>query len=113
MTAYERFEELCKERGIAPTTAMVQAGLSKALASKWKTSADVTPNGDSLSKLSKFFNVPVDYFLRDENDNITTRDPYDIVMLTRALRNMTEQQRREVLHYAEYICPHAFNTKGD
>ena len=113
MTPYERFEELCKERGLAPTAAMVQAGLSKALASKWKVSKDFTPNGDSLSKLSKFFNVPADYFISDDSKQTVTRDSYDIAMLTKALRNMTEQQRREVLHYAEYICPHAFNTKGD
>lgn len=112
MTSYERFLNICREKSVAPTTAMVQAGLSKALANKWKTTPGFIPNGMTLVKLSKFFNVSADYFLTDES-NPNTREPADIALLSRAMRNMTEQQRKEVIHYAEYICPHAFNTKGD
>lgn len=112
MTAYDRFFALCQERGVAPSFAMVQAGLSKALATKWKQNPDITPNGETLSKLSKFFNVPADYFIVDkQGGQLVVRDPYEIMTLTRAMRNMTEQQRKEVLHYAEYICPHAFDMK--
>lgn len=114
MTNYERFLALCNQRGLTPSAAMIQAGLSKALATKWKQSDSITPNGETLSKLSKFFNVPADYFVGAEEDNPPAyRELPEIATLASAMRNMTPEQRREVIHYAEYICPHAFDTKGD
>lgn len=114
MTPYDRFLALCREKGLTPSAAMIQAGLSKALSTKWKGSPDITPNGETLAKLSKFFTVPADYFISDKYEGIPSfHEPADIAMLAAAMRNMTEQQRREVIHYAEYICPHAFHTKGD
>ena len=114
MTSYERFIAICKQRGITASSAMIQAGLSKALATKWKQNQSIVPNGETLSKLSKFFNVPVDYFIGNGDDDPPPyRESPDVAYLAAAMRNMTPEQRKEVIHYAEYICPHAFDTKGD
>lgn len=112
MTGYKRFLNLCNERGISPSAAMINAGLSKALATKWKSNENVTPNGATLSKLSKYFNVSADYFFGDEQNTYGNYNEYpDVVRLSRAMMNMTDAQRKEVIHYAEFICGSAFDGK--
>ena len=60
---YDKFEALCKEKGISTTKAITSMGMSRALVTKWKN-PDMMPNGKTLAKLSEFFEVPVDYFTR-------------------------------------------------
>lgn len=61
---YERFEGLCKERGLRPQSAEItrDLGISSPAIYKWKTQ-DSIPNGTILSSLSSYFGVSVDYLL--------------------------------------------------
>lgn len=59
MTFHEAFCELCSSRHIAPTAAAIEAGLSKALVSKWKNNPDTIPNGETLTKVANYFNISV------------------------------------------------------
>lgn len=63
---FNKFTFLCDKKGIAYTRALIDSGLSKALYNKWKNKPNTIPNGETLVKLSKFFNVPIDYFSDDE-----------------------------------------------
>lgn len=110
MNSYDKLKLLCESRGISISNAMIQAGLSKSLATKWKQAEDFTPNADSLWKLSKFFNVSVDYFIDDSlGDNyVAFKETPEIVRLSIAMQNMTPEQRTEIIHYAQYLCPNAF-----
>lgn len=110
MTGYERFVLLCGNKGITPSAAMIKAGLSKALATKWKQGESYNPNSTSLTKLAKFFNVSTDYFL-DDNEPVNYsafNELPEIAVLSKAMRNMTQQQRAEIVHYARYTFPNAF-----
>lgn len=110
ITAYQKFVALCEQIGAAPTTVMINAGLSKGLATKWKQNEDYVPNGKTLSLLAKYFNVSADYFLEDEPSTTTPvfKDMPEITMIARAGKKMTPQQRAEILHYAQYLYPEAF-----
>lgn len=115
MNSYDKFKLLCEARGVSPSAAMIASGLSKALATKWKTTEQFTPNSESLLKLCKYFNISADYFLDSEDRetfHVFNEQP-EVSMLFSAMKKMTPQQRLEVIHYAEYICPRAFETKGD
>ena len=58
---WERFYSLCKRVGKKPNPVGKEIGLSSGIISKWK--AGGIPNGETLMKLSSYFNVSVDYLL--------------------------------------------------
>ena len=58
---WERFYSLCLRMGKKPNPVGKEIGLSSGIISKWK--AGGIPNGETLMKLSKYFNVSVDYLL--------------------------------------------------
>lgn len=63
MTFFERYEQLCTEKGTKPQNAeMIKiAGVSSGAISGWKKGS--LPKGDVLCRLAKFFNVTTDYLL--------------------------------------------------
>lgn len=66
MDILDRIDVLCKKRGITRRQMEKEAGLSTGSTSKWRSG--FSPNQASLSKLSSYFGVTVDYLLgRDEN----------------------------------------------
>ena len=110
MTSYDKFKYLCDARGIAVSAALQQCGLSKALGTRWKNHPNTVPNGMTLLKLSNFFNVSSDYFVGDTSKapyNAFLEDP-QINRLAMAMLDMTPQQRSEIIHYAHYLAPEAF-----
>jgi len=58
---YDKFVSLCKEKGVAPTRAALDIGLSKSAPIKWRTTG-ATPNGETLNKIENFFSVCVSFF---------------------------------------------------
>ena len=72
---YDLFCELCKKKGVSPTKATVEIGLSRTIGTKWKTTG-ATPQGDTLSKIAAYFDVSVDYLLGNEQEKkpVTNKD---------------------------------------
>lgn len=62
---YDRFMELCKQKGEKPSRAAIDAGISKSLVTKWKNNASEIPSMDVLDKLAKYFNIPVSDLLNE------------------------------------------------
>lgn len=58
---WERFYSLCQRIGKKPNPVGKEIGLSSGIISKWK--AGGIPNGETLMKLSRYFDVSVDYLL--------------------------------------------------
>ena len=63
---YDRFLELCKEKGVKPTNACVEAGLSRGLAAKWKSTKTEKPSADALEKMSAYFKKSIEDILGKE-----------------------------------------------
>ncbi|MGD9663009.1 MAG: helix-turn-helix domain-containing protein [Porticoccaceae bacterium] len=59
---YDRFEQLCKARGVSPNKACLEMGFSRSLAAKWKN-MQATPHGATLQTIAAYFGVPVDALL--------------------------------------------------
>lgn len=99
---YDRFVKICNERGISPSKAAIEAGLSKSTVTKWKTTPDAEPTGTAIKKICAFFNIPVSELLGEnekeqpsENEglslnNISEEDAKAI----KAFLEMPEDQRR-------------------
>lgn len=62
---YDLFCELCQKKGVSPTRATVEIGLSRTIGTKWKTTG-ATPQGETLSKIADYFGVSVDYLLGND-----------------------------------------------
>lgn len=63
---YDVFCDLCEKKGVSPTRATVEIGLSRTIGTKWKTTG-ATPSGETLSKIAAYFDVSTDYLLGKEN----------------------------------------------
>ena len=60
---YDRFEELCKQKGVKPGRACIEMGVSRSLAAKWKTTKTDRPSAEVLEKMSKYFGSSIDEIL--------------------------------------------------
>lgn len=59
---YDAFCELCAEKGVSPTRAALEIGLSKATPTTWKKKG-TTPQAMQLQKIANYFGVSVDSLL--------------------------------------------------
>lgn len=71
---YDRFVQICAERGISPSRAAIEAGLSKSTVTKWKNTPDAEPTGAALKKLSAYFGIPVSELLNEESKKAPTEN---------------------------------------
>ena len=63
---YDVFNQLCQYHHISCTKAATEIGLSNATPTKWKKTG-ATPDGVTLTKISKYFGVPVDFLIEQPN----------------------------------------------
>jgi transcriptional regulator with XRE-family HTH domain len=61
---FDRYLELCSQKGITPSRAALENGISKTSVTRWKNGA--VPNAVILEKLASYFNVSTDYLLGNE-----------------------------------------------
>ena len=66
---YDKFIYLCKQKGVSPSRAAIDAGISKSLVTKWKSNNIQDPSPDVLRKLAKYFNVTVSELIGEEIEN--------------------------------------------
>lgn len=62
---YDKYIELCRFKGVSPTTAALEMGFSKATPTKWKKSKSY-PSGKNLKKIAEYFGV-TEFFLLQDN----------------------------------------------
>ena len=64
---YDKFIQLCSQRGVSPSRAAIDAGISKSLVTKWKANGCKEPSPDVLRKLAVYFGVTVSDLLDEKN----------------------------------------------
>lgn len=77
---YDRFRQLCEQKGVTCNKAALEIGLSNATPTKWKKTG-ATPAGETLDKIAAYFNVSTDYLLGKETKKapaLTSKDERDI-----------------------------------
>lgn len=62
---YDKFCELCVKKGVSPTRAALDIGLSKATPTSWKKKG-TTPQAAQLQRIADYFGVSTDYLLGKE-----------------------------------------------
>ena len=109
---YDRFCELCQKRGIAPTRAALEIGLSKSTPTTWKQKG-TTPQAAQLQRIADYFGVSTDYLLEKENDPATnggvTDDDIKFALFEGA--PVTDAQYEEVKRFARYVRDRDIHSK--
>lgn len=65
---YDTFVSLCRQRGISPSKAALDAGISKSLVTKWRTNQVKIPSGEVLEKLSRYFGIPISALMGESRE---------------------------------------------
>ena len=107
---YDLFCELCKKKGVSPTKATVEIGLSRTIGTKWKTTG-ATPQGETLSKIADYFGVSVDYLLGNEPKAKTPAETGERTVSDEDIRfalfngadDITDEMFEEVKRFAQFI----------
>lgn len=64
--SYEKFEELCKEKGVTPYQVSASTNIATATLSSWKKGV-YDPKYEKMKLIAKYFGVTVDFFDTDED----------------------------------------------
>ena len=103
MVFWERFCELCSEKGITPTQMVKNAGIAAGSVTKWKNGS--IPHGVTRKKIADYFSVSEkDLFeasetkekkpaaISDELWNMIQNDPKAVALLEMVLKMSPEQR---------------------
>ncbi len=103
---YDIFVELCAKKGVKPTRAALDMGLSKATPTLWKNKG-YTPRGDIINKVAAYFGVSVDYLLgNEEKEKPTAVKAVSDEELKFALfgdATVSDEDFEDVKRFAEFI----------
>lgn len=97
---YERYEKLCIEKGVSPSRAAQDIGLSNAAASGWADGSK--PRQITVRKIAEYFNVTVDYLNgKEEKETPAAQegngdDPVTMELLS-MVNNATDDERQVML----------------
>lgn len=103
---YDRFVSLCAKRGVTPSRAAIDAGLSKSTVTKWKNDPSSRPTGTVIDKLTRYFGISISELLGETEEDITMRPPTDYEIkfaLFGGSDNITEDMYQEVRSFAEFV----------
>lgn len=67
---YNNFVKLCKEKGLKPSRAGIEAGIPKQTVSNWKVGRK--PSDTYIAQLADYFGVPVSYFSEEAQETEET-----------------------------------------
>ena len=93
---YDKFMYLCTKKGVAPSRAAVEAGISKSLVTKWKTNGTEVPSPEVLKKLSVFFGVTPDYLLGYDIQSQIDTLSHQISQLKKEIRTASAERKGDL-----------------
>ena len=108
---YDRFASLCRSRGVSPSRAAEDAGLSKSAVSKWKREPDAIPSGAVLSKLSAYFGIPASQLLADAPAPAPDDEALKFALFGGS-ENITPEMFEEVRSFARFVMQRERNKEN-
>lgn len=92
---FDRFKQLCDQRGISCNRAAKEMGLSNATPTAWKKRG-LTPKADTLAIIANYFDVTTDYLLGEEIKKAPVEPKYDegTEKLIAAIRGMSLEKQK-------------------
>ena len=109
MSFYDKFCKLCKEKGVSPSKAAVEMGLTKGAVTVWKKRPDARPNAETLTKINNYFGVSTNFLLDIEKSAPENEGGRKVIMnpteeeLRRYLPTLTLEQKKALLALVKSI----------
>ncbi len=100
---YDRFVQLCAQRGISPSKAAQEAGISKSLVTKWRLHQVQLPSAEVLRKLAAYFSMSVSDLLEEGEPVQTVSDDMIKFALFGGDGEITDEMYDEVKRFAAYV----------
>ena len=105
---YERFVQLCRQKGVSTSKAAIDAGLSKSTVTKWKKDPGTKPSGNVIDKLCRYFGISVSellgYVEEEEGSSRPRPTQEDIKFaLFGGSGEITDAMYDEVLSFAAFV----------
>lgn len=101
---YRSYLHLCQTKGVSPTQAATEIGISKAAVSKWKQNPQALPTGTVLAKLANYFGVPTSQLLDPPEESAGTVTDEDIKFaLFGGSGEITQEMYEEVRSFAAFV----------
>lgn len=102
MNFYDRFATLCRQRGVCPSRAAEEAGMSRSSVSKWKREPNVVPSGAALNKLSAYFGISASTLLQGDAPTIAADDTLKFALFG-GREDITPEMYDEVRSFAQFV----------
>ncbi|MBQ8796160.1 MAG: helix-turn-helix transcriptional regulator [Clostridia bacterium] len=90
---YDKYAELCSEKGVSPTKAAEDMGIGRATVSRWKNSGS-SPVARHIDLMVEYFAVSADYLLgnTDIKSPQPTSEDDELLLLLDELRNRPDMK---------------------
>lgn len=102
VTFYDRFVQICSLRGISPTKAAQDAGISKSLVTKWKTQGITQPTGAVIAKLAAYFDLSIPELMGEAAQPAVTEEDIKFALFG-GDGEITDEMYEEVRSFAAFV----------
>lgn len=89
----ETIRELCKKKGTNFAEVERKNGISNGQIRRWDSQ---NPKVSVVSKISKYFNVPIEYLIGNEVSTIEKQMTDDMYEVVEKMQGMTKEQQKQV-----------------
>lgn len=113
---YDRFVMLCDRRGVSPSRAAIDSGLSKSTVTKWKNDPTTRPTGAVIEKLTRYFGISISELLGENEGTDSPRkvSEEDIKFaLFGGSGQITQAMYDEVLDFAAFVAAREARKKKE
>lgn len=107
----DRFEALCREKGVKPGRACTEMGVSRSLAAKWKATGTEKPSADVLEKMSAYFEMTIEEILGKDAPAAVTFDDFTYAMHNET-RDLPPEKKQMLLDMARFFREELQKEKG-
>lgn len=103
---WNKFQTLCKEKGVSPTQAAKELSISPGTVSEWKKGR--VPQNSTIKKIAEYFNVSIKYLTNEDEitEKAATEGPPLSVLQEKAVKiilNLPEETLSIVLPLLENL----------
>lgn len=103
MLFWERFTNLCNLQGLKPNPVATEIGIASGTLSKWKE-GKTFPNGETLIKISKYFDCSIDYLLGISSVKCPAKNEIseEDLEILKMLHCLSRDSREDIIHMIKY-----------
>lgn len=102
MIFWNRFCELCKEKGLTPTQMVKDAGIAVGSVTKWKNGS--IPHGNTRKKIAEYFSVSEEELFEssEQKTEHTAESDRQLPDILYRVLDLSDEKQKEVFAFIEF-----------